>query len=123
MKEFAASLILLVLVITCVTVNAIYVKNTSQQIKDLALDVFLSQGEAEESKAIEALNSKWEASRQLLAVSISLREIDDVTEYIIRLECAKQDGDETELGRVYHLLCNSIDDAVRYERLSLHTIF
>ncbi|MBQ9113081.1 MAG: hypothetical protein IJY08_05820 [Clostridia bacterium] len=120
MKEFAASIVLFICVIALVITNAIYIKNTATDIKSLALAVYESNGE---DKAISDLKDSWESSKKIFALSISLREVDIITEYIIRLECAKIDGDDEELTRVYHLLCNAIDDATRYEKISFHTVF
>ena len=123
MKEFAASVILFVVIVVGVIFNTLYIKDCSEELKSLALAVYRADGETNESKAIDELDIAWKKHKKLLAMSISLREIDTITEYVIRLECAKRDKDQLELGRVYHLLCNSIDDAVRYDRPSLHTVF
>ena len=123
MKEFAAAVILFVLIVVGVIANALYISDCSDELKSLALEVYHADGETNENKAINELDLSWKKHKMLLSMSISLREIDQITEYVIRLECAKRDKDQLELDRVYHLLCNSIDDAVRYDRPSLHIIF
>ena len=118
MKALAISLILFAVAITAVCINAAFIHSTAQEIKDLALSVVDG-----ESEAINELTDYWNTKRNLVALTVGLREVDAVSEQIIKLCACSELEDENTIYINYVLLCDAIDDITRYEKISLAGIF
>ena len=119
MKELIISLILLCAVIILVIINANFLNDTVSTLKELAT-------EAKESASPEALSklySCWEARKPFLELSASLREIDGVTENLLKLNAAISDSDSYRISQSYALFCTSLEDIQRFEQLSPGIIF
>ena len=56
-------------------------------------------------------------------MSTSLRDVDSVTENLLNFRTSIIEGNDLLLEQSYALLCNSLDDIARYERISLENIF
>lgn len=119
MKELVISIILFITVITLVVFNAFYVTSTAETLKSLAK-------QATENASVETLSALvnyWNIRRNHISLSAGLREVDSVTENLVSLKVALEDGDFDRINQSYALLCNAIDDITRYERLSFVAIF
>lgn len=121
MKAFIASIILLSVVIVGVWINSLYIRSTAEEMKSLALAVCEAEDGREDS--LSKLNSYWEKHKKTVCLSVSFRDVDEITEYVIRLSCAVQIGDNEDIWRCYNLLKNSLDDVARYEKIYFSTIF
>ncbi len=113
MKALIFSLVLFTLVIGLVIANAIYINRASEDIKSLALSV--ANGESEAS---DKLIERWDRQKTIMALTVGLREVDAVSEQIIKLCVASSLGNSDAVATSYALLCDAIDDITRYERLS-----
>ena len=118
MRALAISLCLLVLIITVVIINAVYMAGAIDDMKQLALDVL--EGE---SGAIDKLTSAWNRHKVLMGLSVSFREIDSATEHLLTLRAAYELGNQPILQQSYALFCNALDDIGRYEQMSVDNIF
>ena len=118
MRALAISLILFALAITAVCVNSAFIHRTAQKVKDLALSVING-----ESEAADDLTDYWEKRKRLVSLTVGLREIDTVSEQILKLCACAQLDKADDLFINYLLLCNAIDDITRYERMTLTGIF
>ena len=121
MRAFYASIILLILVVATVLINSIYINNTTEAIKNLALDV--CEAESSREVKLENLKSYWEKHKRIMCLSVSFKDVNEITEYVIRFSCAVESNDISELRRSFELLKNSLDDIAKYERIYFHTIF
>ena len=118
MKIFALSLLLPILIIALVVANSIYVNRTITTLTERARTLTQDRTDT----AAEKLLSYWEGHRSLIALSVSLREIDSTTENIICFKSACANDNEWLIEQSYSLLCNSLDDIRRYEKISLLNI-
>ncbi|MBO7310734.1 MAG: hypothetical protein J6U86_05010 [Clostridia bacterium] len=118
MKIFALSLLLPILIIALVVANSIYVNRTINTLTELART--LKQDRT--AVSAEKLLSYWESHRAFIALSVSLREIDSTTENIICFKSACANNNDWLIEQSYSLLCNSLDDIRRYEKISLLNI-
>ena len=120
MKAFIVSLTLTFTLIIGVTVNAVYISNTTEQMKSLVTEI--CQGSSSD-KAFEELYSIWTRHKGWFAISVGFEEIDHVTEYITRLGFALEEGDGVDIRRNCALLQNFFGDVTRHESISLMNIF
>ena len=118
MKALAISLALFALAISLVCINAVFIHDTAQDVKSLAISI--ADGDSE---AVKKLNDYWDDKKRLVAITVGLREVDAVSEQIIKLCASSELGDANALLINYALLCDAIDDITRYERITLSGIF
>lgn len=119
MKIFTVSLILLVLAIALVIANVAYVNHATNELLSLARDVHEDPCE----KTVGRLSEYWDSQRSLLALSVSLRDIDSVTENLLNLQTACLEQNEWLIEQSYALFRNALEDIKRYETLSVLNIF
>ena len=117
MKALVISLILFALAIVSIYVNAAFIHNTAHDLKSLALSV--ANGESEATKD---LNDYWDSKKHFVALTVGLREVDAVSEHIIKLCTSSTLDDPNAVFMNYVLLCDAIDDITRYESISLSGI-
>ena len=118
MRALAVSLCLLVLIITVVIINAVYMASAIEDMKQLALEVV--EGESE---AIDKLTRAWDRHKVLMGLSTSFCEIDSATEQLLTLRTAYELGNQPVMRQSYALFCNALDDIGRYEKMSVDNIF
>lgn len=119
MKGFAISLILLAVIIIMILINAFYIKSTLDKLERLAQGVWSERT----PEAVSSLMDYWEKHRATVALSVSLREIDRVTENLLCLQAACIESNEVMMKQSYSLFINALDDIKRYERISVINIF
>lgn len=119
MKGFTVSLILLLSIIILVITNIIYVNSTITRLERLARNVWNTRT----SDAADELYRYWESCRSFVGLSVSLREIDSVTENLLSLQAACNEGNEWLIEQSYVLFCNALEDIRRYEKITLLNIF
>ncbi len=120
MKTFAISIILFLAVIVLVTVNVFYVNGVLEHTKQLATEIYKDSTSTE---ALSELYDHWQSHKSWLGLSVSLRDIDSVTENLLNFKTAVIQGNDILLHQSYALLCNSLDDVARYESFSVENIF
>ena len=120
MKAFITSIILFIAVIAATGSNAVYISRTTEQMKSLSRAV--CQGNDTE-KAISELTEYWETHEKFVSLSAGLRDLDKVTEEILKLKSACESG--SELGKLQscELLCDALDDIKKHEGFSIDSIF
>ena len=84
MKGLVTSLILLTVAIILVVINAFYINITVEKLDELADTVLHEQTEASVSELLDY----WEKHHPFIGLSVSLREIDRVTENLLNLRTA-----------------------------------
>ena len=119
MKVFVLSLILLALAISLVLINVCYVKRTTDTLLLLADEVHADPSQ----KTVGRLSEYWDEHRSTLALSVSLRDIDSVTESLLNLQTASLEKNEWLIEQSYALFRNALEDIRRYETLSIINIF
>ena len=120
MKAVILSTVLLISVLFITVLNAAFVGDRVENMKDLAIEICENGSQREE--AVEKLYSIWENSRVFFSLSAGLREIDRATENLLSLKEACLYDNEWEIRQRCVLFCNALDDIVRYERISLENI-
>ena len=119
MKIFAISLVLLISIIVLVVINSFYIERTIDRLIELS-DIAQSEKTPD---AIEQLCDYWEDHRSYVALSVSLREIDSVTENLLNVKSAFDENNEWMMKQSYALLINALEDIRRYEKIAILNIF
>ena len=119
MRGFIISIALLLTVLALVIINAIYINKTIDRMTEIADDVKANTSE----EAINELYEYWETHRYFVALSVSLREIDSVTENLLNLKTACAEKNSWLINQSYSLFINSLEDIRRYEELSSLALF
>ena len=119
MKIFAVSLLLLISMVALVVINALYIERTIDRMIELS-DASRNNKSAE---SLDELCRYWESHRSFIALSVSLREIDSVTENLLNIKSAFSEGNEWMLEQSYALFLNALEDIRRYEKIALINIF
>lgn len=119
MKGLITSLLLLVFVIVAVSFNYVYVNGTIETLGTLAEQAWQEKSPDNVSELIDY----WEKHRPYIGLSVSLREIDSVTENLLNLNVACSKGNDTMIEQSYSLFITALEDIKRYEKLSIINIF
>jgi hypothetical protein len=120
MKSFIAALILLLLLVSAVTVNSIYVRNICEDISEHADQ--LSKSGYDESKVSQLL-ALWEKHEKLLGFSVEEDELKRMNDILSSLPTFKEKASSDELVRACGLISSLSDELASYERISLESIF
>ena len=111
MKALIISLLLFTAVISFMIFNIKYVSNTVNTTKELATDV------CEGNKSADELIEYWSSRRIYLGFCVSFRELDKVSENILCLKSAHEEQSKLMVEQSYLLLCDSLDDILRLEKI------
>ena len=120
MKTFAATLVLFLILIIIIIVNVFYVNSVLERTRELATQIYTDSAD---DAALSELCEYWKKHKAVLGMSTSLRDVDSVTENLLNFRTSIIEGNDLLLEQSYALLCNSLDDIARYERISLENIF
>ena len=112
--------LLLILIISCTTLNAFYIHRQSELLSDLANKL---QDSDEREATLSQLQSAWNKHQTRFSLSIGFRELDHFNEILVGLQWANESKNEQEFQRYRLLLLNAIEDLTRAERLHVKNIF
>ena len=119
MRTFIITLALFFAIISMIAINSIYVRNITNTIIYYASDEEFNKAP---EVALEHLESFWNENKLFLEFSVSFRETDRMSEYIIDLrECIKSEN-AVEAKRIRTLIADCASDISRLERLSLENL-
>ena len=116
MKSFITSIILFIAIILATVINTVYVRDTVSTLEQLALSV--SEGDSDGSD----LEAFWNDHKDYIELTTSYRQIDEISNIIINLRNSYTFDDKQALQQNYVLLCNALDDILRYESFSITNI-
>ncbi len=119
MKAFVASLVLLAIILCAIVVNALYSNKILERIEKLAGEVYKDSTSEE---VLSRLCDYWSSHRDYLSLSVSLDDIDSVTECLLEFKAAAKEQNSMMLSQSYALLCNALDDIARFEKISIRCI-
>lgn len=111
MKSLIISLLLFAAVLSLMIFNIKYVSDTVNTMKEIASAV------REGVQSSDDLTDYWDTRRTYLGFCVSFREIDKVSENVLCLESAHSEGSALMVEQSYLLLCNSLDNILRLEKI------
>ncbi len=111
MRSVIISVILFTAVIALMIFNVFYVNQTINTMKAVAGDV------CDGKKSISELTEYWDSRRSYLRLCVSFRELDKVSENLLCLKSAVNGKSELMIEQSYLLLCDSLDDVSRLEKI------
>lgn len=122
MKGFIITTCLFVSVLICIFLNYNYVNSLYDTMHEMISQ--LSNEPSEENTAIiENIKKNWKKKKSLLSISVSFREIDDLSNAIDSLFAANETKNSTQFSIYKELTQNAIDAIMRLERISIENIF
>lgn len=122
MKGFIITTCLFVSVLICIFLNYNYVNSLHDTMHEMVSQ--LSNEPSEENTAIiENIKKNWKKKKSLLSISVSFREIDDLSNAIDSLFAANETKNSTQFSIYKELTQNAIDAIMRLERISIENIF
>ena len=121
MRGFIITTILLTLLIICIVLNYSFVNEVHDHMHSLVKTILIDDFEKNKS-IIEELRSYWEKKNALLSISVSFREIDELSCALDSLEAANKINDRAQLAIYKEHLQNAIDAIMRLERISIKNI-
>ena len=119
MRTFIITLALFFAIILMIVINSIYVRNITSTIIDYASDDKFNKAPED---ALERLESFWKENKLFLEFSVSFRETDRMSEYIIDLKECINSGNANEAKRIRTLIADCASDISRLERLSIENL-
>ena len=111
MKSLVISLLLFAAVISLMIFNVKYVSDTVSTMKELADEVCSG------AQSSDALIEYWDSRRTYLGFCVSFRELDKVSENVLCLKSAHNEQSKLMVEQSYLLLCDSLDDILRLEKI------
>ena len=119
MRAVAISIILLIAVIVCSSLNAIFINKRINEMSHLATNILEN---VDRNDNIERLLSQWDENQKIFRLSTSLRELDRVSENLISLSVACRADNEWAIRQCCALFCDALDDIARYETFNIFKV-
>ena len=121
MKGFIIATSLFISLLICIFINYNYVNTVHTTMNEMV--TLLSEKPCEENVAIiQNLQLYWENKSVILSISVSFREIDNLTNAIDSLYASNKSNNNIQFSIQKELLKNAIDAVVRLERFSIKNI-
>lgn len=121
MKGFIITTCIFLGLIICIFLNFNYVNTVHSTMHEIVDK--LSDKPCEENNAIiSKLQEYWDKKNTILSISVSFREIDDLTDAIDALSASNEIGDITQFSIYKQLVENAIDTVIRLEKFSIKNI-
>ena len=121
MKGFIITACIFLGLLICIFLNFNYVNTVHITMHEIVDE--LSDKPCEENNAIiSKLQEYWDKKNTILSISVSFREIDDLTDAIDALSAANEIGDITQFSIYKQLVENAIDTVIRLEKFSIKNI-
>ena len=122
MRGFIITLALFILLISGIIANYSYVNNVHDSMHRLVAQLSNTPSKTNEA-LLQKLSNYWNNKSTLLSISVSFREIDNLTNAINSLSAANQSGDVAQFLIYKEQTQNAIDSIMRLEKISIKNIF
>lgn len=121
MKGFIITTCIFLGLLICIFLNFNYVNTVHSTMHEIVDE--LSDNPCEENEIIIAkLQEYWKSKSSILSISVSFREIDDLSDAIDALSAANKIGDTSQFAIYKQLVENAIDTVIRLEKFSIKNI-
>lgn len=121
MKAWIISLCLFILLIGVIIGNAFYIHRVAAHLCEISDSLTFEEEETE--TCLEMLEAYWERHRTFVALSISYRELDRVSEAMISLRSAYDTKNASDFEEYRRLFRDAADEISRLERFSVENLF
>ncbi|MBO5716423.1 MAG: DUF4363 family protein [Clostridia bacterium] len=121
MKGFIISTCIFITLLICIFINYNYVNSVHTAMCEMVAQLS-NETTKENDVIIENLQEYWERKSIILSISVSFREIDDLTNAIDSLSAANELGDNTQFAIRKELVKNAINAVIRLEKISIENI-
>lgn len=121
MKGFVITLILFIILSVVIIFNYAYVNNVHDNMHKM-LNELTDEPSEQNRVIIQKLTEYWENKSTLLSISVSYREIDNLTNAIDALSSANESKDASQLLLYKVLTRNEINAIMRLEKISIKNI-
>ncbi len=119
MKAFVVCIIFIILIVTIVILNMLYVRNVAENMKRLTLEVSKDQSS---DTAMSELMEYWDKHKDIVGISSSFKQTDIVSEELLKLSVAHSLNNRFAIEQSCAIVCDVLDDIAQYESLSIHSI-
>ena len=121
MRGFIITTFLFIALLVCIFLNYNYVNSVHTTMHEIVYE--LSEDPCEENDIIiSKLQEYWDSKNTTLSISVSFREIDDLSDAIDSLSAANKVRDTTQFSIYKELVKNAIDVVIRLEKFSIKNI-
>lgn len=121
MKGFIITTCIFGGLLICIFLNFNYV-NTAHSTMHEIVDELSDKPCQENNIIISKLQEYWDSQNTILSISVSFREIDDLSDAIDALSAANKIGDTSQFSIYKQLVENAIDSVIRLEKFSIKNI-
>lgn len=121
MKSLTATIVLLVLTLSGIAVNFIYINNVANRMES-AVDSLPEPGDPACLDAAEEIRDLWESNTRFVGLSVGYAVLDRVSEQSAALCAAARSGDAFSYSIYRDLLRDALSDLRRLERFSFENI-
>lgn len=121
MKGFIITTCIFLGLLICIFLNFNYVNTVHSTMHEIVDELFDKPCE-ENNSIISKLQEYWDKKNTILSISVSFREIDDLTNAIDSLSAANKIGDAIQFSIYKELVENAIDAVIRLEKISVKNI-
>jgi len=118
-RAFIVSIILILLIVSLVAVNMIYVKRVTDRMKQLT---FKAAEKGSSDTDVSELMEYWEKHKHIIGISANFKQTDIVSEELLKLRSAHEFDNRFAIEQSCAILCDVLDDIAQYESFSLHAI-
>jgi hypothetical protein len=122
MKGFIITAILFIALIVSIILNCEFVNTVHDDMHSIVAKLS-NEPNLENEKTIKALKEYWDRNNTLLSVSVSFREIDNLSNAIDSLYAANKSQNTAHFLLYKELTQNAIDAIMRLEKFSIKNIF
>ena len=119
MKSFVFSIILIIVLTSVIVFNMLYIKNATDNMKELIIAV----AKEESSDSMSELISYWRKHKDRISLSANFKQTDIVSEELIKLNEAVKFQNRLAIQQSCAVLRDALDDIGQYETPSFNSIF
>lgn len=119
MKAFLASTLLFFVLLSLIIGNAVYVHRVSAHIRD----ELESMNPSNREETLAALEAYWQRHRKYVALSVSYRELDHLSELLLSLRACLDANDQEDFELYRKIAIDAADELSRLERFSIENLF
>ncbi|MBR2381640.1 MAG: DUF4363 family protein [Clostridia bacterium] len=121
MRGFIITSCLFIALLICVFLNYNYINTVHSTMHEMVAQLSSEPSEYNDS-LIKELQKYWDKKSTIISISVSFREIDDLTNTIDSLAAANQQNDCTQFAIQKELVENAINAVIRLEQFSIKNI-
>ena len=122
MKGFIFTVSLFIILVVLIISNYFFVNEVHDHMHSKVNELDTAPSD-KNSKLIIELKDFWESNKAMLSISVSFREIDDLSNALDAVYAANSTQNAVQLSINIELLQNAIDAIMRLERISIENIF